>query len=88
MFASPGDPAFFSLHSMVDRVYWLWQMQDPDNRVFGDNVLAGTNTFLNDPPSANTTVEDSVHFDFAGGPPRQIKELLSTTGGPFCYVYG
>lgn len=61
-------------------------MQDPESRVFGNNTLAGTNTFLDNPPSANTTAEDLVLYDWAG-PSRQIKELFDTTSGPFCYVY-
>lgn len=72
---------------MIDRVYWLWQMQDPEARVLGHNIVAGTNTFLNEPASANTTVEDWIQYGYATGPPRQIKDLLSTTSGPFCYVY-
>lgn len=72
---------------MIDRVWWLWQMQDPETRVWGNNNLAGTNTFMNSPPSANTTLDDWVTFDFAGGPPMQIKDLMSTTSGPFCYAY-
>lgn len=31
-FISPGDPAFFLHHSQVDRVYWIWQMLDFNNR--------------------------------------------------------
>jgi tyrosinase len=25
---SPGDPAFWLLHSMIDRVWYIWQSQD------------------------------------------------------------
>ena len=32
-YASPGDPAFYFHHGMLDRVWWIWQMQDPENRV-------------------------------------------------------
>ncbi|ROV93754.1 hypothetical protein VSDG_06984 [Cytospora chrysosperma] len=86
-YVSPGDPVFYLHHGMIDRVWWLWQMQDPETRVWGNNNLAGTNTFMNSPPSANTTLDDWVTFDFAGGPPMQIKDLMSTTSGPFCYAY-
>ncbi|KAL2142548.1 hypothetical protein VTI28DRAFT_1051 [Corynascus sepedonium] len=32
-YCSPGDPAFYFHHGMLDRVWWIWQMQDPANRV-------------------------------------------------------
>lgn len=87
LFVSPGDPAFYLHHAMIDRVWWLWQMQDPESRVWGANSLGGTITMLNDPPSANTTLEDWNEYGYAAGPARQIKELLSTVDGPFCYLY-
>ena len=87
VFVSPGDPLFYLHHSMIDRTWWIWQMLDPSTRAVGQTAVAGTNTFLNSPPSANTTIDDYVQYGYAAGPPRQIKDLLRTTGGPFCYVY-
>lgn len=84
---SPGDPAFYAHHGMIDRVWWLWQMQDPAARVDSDAALSGTRTFLNLPPSANATLDDYAEYGYAAGPPRRLRELMSTTGGPFCYVY-
>ncbi|RGP60415.1 tyrosinase [Fusarium longipes] len=86
VYTSPGDPAFYLHHSMIDRVWWIWQMLDPKNRILGKDALAGTNTFLNMPPSADTTFEDYVRT-FWLGPDKQIKDLMSTLSGPFCYVY-
>ncbi|CEF74207.1 hypothetical protein SNK03_002286 [Fusarium graminearum] len=86
VYTSPGDPAFYFHHSMIDRVWWIWQMLDTKNRVNGKDALAGTNTFLNMPPSADTTFEDSIHLPWLG-PDKQIKDLMSTQSGPFCYVY-
>ncbi|KAI5918141.1 Di-copper centre-containing protein [Camillea tinctor] len=87
VYTSPGDPAFYLHHGMIDRVWWIWQMQEPASRRYGDVALMGTNTFLDSPPSANTTFDDYVDYGYAAGPPRRIKELMSTTDGPFCYVY-
>ncbi|KAI1066680.1 hypothetical protein LB507_011086 [Fusarium sp. FIESC RH6] len=86
VYTSPGDPAFYLHHSMIDRVWWIWQMLDARNRVHGKDALAGTNTFLNMPPSAETTFDDYVRLGWVG-PDRQIKDLMSTLSGPFCYVY-
>jgi tyrosinase len=89
-FISPGDPAFYLHHAMIDRVWWIWQQLSPSTRAQGSTAVAGTRTFLNNPPSDPTSIEDIIEFDFAGstfGPPRKIKDLLSTTSGPFCYAY-
>lgn len=88
LYVSPGDPVFYLLHSMVDRVWWMWQMQDPEARQWGAaGGVAGTITFGNVPPSRNATLDEVIDFGFAAGPPRMIRELLGTLSGPFCYVY-
>ena len=87
---SPGDPAFYLHHAMIDRVWWMWQMEEPEKRVDGKKLgeaIAGTRTFLNMPASEPVSLEDVVDFGFAAGPGRKIGELMSTVGGPFCYVY-
>ncbi|KAF1966473.1 Di-copper centre-containing protein [Bimuria novae-zelandiae CBS 107.79] len=35
-YSSPGDPLFYFHHGMVDRIWWIWQMQDLEKRM---NVL-------------------------------------------------
>lgn len=72
---------------MIDRVWWMWQMQSPEERTAGSTAIGGTLTFLNDPPSRNTSLDDYNEYGYAAGPARQIKDLLSTTAGPFCYIY-
>jgi tyrosinase len=86
-FVSPSDPAFYLHHSMIDRVWWIWQLLSARDRTQGPTAVAGTRTFMNNPPSANTTIEDIIDIGFAGGPALPIKDLLSTTSGPFCYIY-
>jgi tyrosinase len=84
-FISSGDPAFYLHHAQIDRVYWIWQMMDFQNR----QGVHGTNTMLNLFPSANTTVEDTVDVGHLAGPIK-IKNLMSTTGAggsPLCYIY-
>jgi len=83
VFTSPGDPAFYLHHAQIDRIYWLWQLLDFPNR---QNVW-GTGTLLDQPPSPNVTVNDSIDISPIAGP-VQIKNLLNTvTGSPLCYVY-
>ena len=59
-------------------------MLDYTKRTQGSGAISGTNTFLNTPPSANTTLDDYVDYGYAGGPSRQLGELMSTFSGPFC----
>ncbi|KAK4443034.1 hypothetical protein QBC34DRAFT_214803 [Podospora aff. communis PSN243] len=82
-FISPGDPAFYLHHAQVDRVYWIWQNLDFDNR----QGVWGT-TFLFDLfPSPNTTVNDIVDLSPLA-PPVTIKSLMNTVGNsPLCYAY-
>lgn len=42
---------------------------------------------LNTPPSANTTLDDIVSLGHAGGANVTMRDLMSTTRGPFCYIY-
>ncbi|KAG4424821.1 hypothetical protein IFR04_001981 [Cadophora malorum] len=62
LFTSPGDPAFYLHHGQVDRLWTLWQALDPATRQYS---LDGTNTMLNDPPSANTTLDDVIDLAYA-----------------------
>ncbi|KAJ5290822.1 Di-copper centre-containing protein [Penicillium angulare] len=84
VYVSPGDPAFWLHHGMIDRVWWIWQNLDLERR---QNAISGTGTFLNEPPSGNTTLDTIVDVGYANGRPIAMKELMSTTAGPFCYVY-
>ncbi|CAK4025475.1 Tyrosinase orsC [Lecanosticta acicola] len=87
VYVSPGDPMFFLHHGNIDRVWWIWQMLSPYERQFTDKAISGTRTFLDSPASANGTLNDTVQFGYAAGPPRPIRDLLSTVNGPFCYTY-
>lgn len=87
VFTSPGDPAFYLHHAMIDRVWWMWQMLSPRERQYGETALGGTNTFLDQPPSANTTMDDYLEYGYVGGEPLQIRDAMSTVAGPFCFVY-
>ncbi|KAL1970846.1 hypothetical protein VTN77DRAFT_2680 [Rasamsonia byssochlamydoides] len=83
-YVSPGDPAFWQHHGMIDKVWWIWQSLDLPAR---QNAISGTGTFLNEPPSANTTLDTVINLGYAAGRPTAMRDLMSTTAGPFCYVY-
>ena len=77
------DPYFYFHHAQIDRVWWIWQNQDLANR---QNAIAGTHTIGNIPPSENTTLNDIIDIG-ENAPGIYIKDAMSTTGGPFCYIY-
>jgi tyrosinase len=83
LYASPGDPYFFLHHAQIDRTWWMWQNQDLKQR---QNAIAGTNTFFNFPPSANTTLDDVIELG-VNAPAMRIGDAMSTMGGLFCYTY-
>ena len=76
--------AFWFHHSMIDRTWWVWQNQDLKKRT---NVIAGTLTFLNQPPSQNATLDDAMSLGYIGQPNITVRDAQSTLGGPFCYIY-
>ncbi|OAG02011.1 Di-copper centre-containing protein [Paraphaeosphaeria sporulosa] len=84
LFASPGDPFFYFHHAMIDRVYWVWQNQDIEKRLY---AVGNTITLNNMPPSRNATLEDQIDLGSVGVPVVTIGEASSTLAGPFCYVY-
>ena len=83
LFASPGDPMFFLHHGQIDRTWWIWQNQDLATR---QNAIAGTITLLNNPPSRNGTLTDTIDMGVLA-PTVQIKDVMSTLAGPLCYIY-
>lgn len=101
LYNSPADPAFFLHHvsipvsptsaietdqiqGMVDKVWWIWQNLDLKKRT---HVIAGTLTFLNQPPTRNATLQDELYLGHVGFPNITIDEATSTLAGPFCYIY-
>jgi tyrosinase len=81
---SPQDPIWYPLHAMIDFVYTSWQIQNPELAL----TFSGTGTALNLPPSPNVTLESiEPDWGYLQEAPIQVQDLVSTTGGPFCYQY-
>lgn len=81
-FISPGDPAFYLHHGQVDRVWWIWQMLDYPNR----KTVFGSEVFMDLFPSPNVTLSTVIDIQPLA-PPVTVGDLMSTTSGPFCYIY-
>lgn len=82
-YVSPGDPAFWLHHGMIDRVWYIWQTQEFATR---QQVIAGGKSMLG---GGQATLEDVVDMEVINvdGKSYKIKELVSTVDGPFCYIY-
>lgn len=84
IFVSPQDPIWYPAHTFLDVMYSEWQKAHPEIA----DQLFGTMTATNTPPSANVTLDDVIpdvgYFDMY---PPTVRELISTTAGPFCYEY-
>lgn len=76
VYVSPGDPAFWLHHGMIDRVWWIWQNLDWEGRW---DQVQGTGTFLDLPPSKNTTLETVVGLGFVGGGRGVVMRRLMST---------
>ncbi|KAF2744627.1 Di-copper centre-containing protein [Sporormia fimetaria CBS 119925] len=74
-YSSPGDPLFWFHHGMVDRIWWIWQMQDPETRMgaLPDNPPA------HDFVDLNWTAERADTYD--------LNDSIGGYGGRFCYIY-
>jgi len=89
---SPGDPVFYFHHGMLDRIWWIWQMQDPEKRL----NLVPNKTRTATPPSHNhgkrADVDPfTVKMDLEWLAPSimltEANDQLGGNGGAFCYVY-
>ncbi|KAK3306517.1 uncharacterized protein B0T15DRAFT_527438 [Chaetomium strumarium] len=82
IFASPGDPVFYLHHAMIDRVWWIWQMQDPSSRL---TQVAGSVAGSRRQGKGTDLVDLGIN-----APAVAINDLLDTMGGldgQMCYIY-
>lgn len=84
IFVSPQDPIWYPAHTFLDVMYTRWQEAHPE---IYDQVY-GTMTAANVPPSANVTLDSPLPgFGYFYEGSVTIRDLISTTAGPFCYRY-
>lgn len=77
---SPGDPIFYFHHAMLDRLWWIWQMQDPDTRVNAQVNLGGGNAGSNRKVDLKWLIADVI-------PVLEAHDSLGGQKGAFCHVY-
>ncbi|KAI1082084.1 hypothetical protein F5B20DRAFT_46851 [Whalleya microplaca] len=80
---SPLEPVFYLHHGQIDRMYFIWQNLEWEQR----QTMAGTITMMDMPKSRNGTLDDTLDITPVGEV-YAYRELLDTVGGsPFCFVY-
>jgi tyrosinase len=85
-YVSPGEPVFWLHHGQVDRHWWIWQNQDPANRV--QQYKGGTIMMVPNSKAGNINDVQILSVTApAGFVGLTSKSLVSTTAGPLCYVY-
>jgi len=80
-YTSPGDPAFWVHHGMIDRVWAIWQSLDIEKRTM---VIAGSSSMMSS--SRPQSLDDVLDLGVVGSK-YKIRDLVSTVDGPFCYTY-
>jgi tyrosinase len=83
LFVSPQDPVWYLMHAMLDYTFWMWQKNNPQVAL----QISGTETAVNLPPSANVTLETYEPDWGYLWPSMEVRDLMRTTAGPFCYRY-
>ncbi|KAI8627356.1 Di-copper centre-containing protein [Xylariaceae sp. FL1651] len=81
-YTSPGDPAFYLHHAMIDRTWTIWQAQNLQSRM---QVISGGRSMMGG--GAAATLSDVVNLYAIANKTWKISELVSITDGPFCYTY-
>jgi tyrosinase len=72
-----ADPIFYLHHSQLDRVWWLWQMRDKENRV---------KDYGGEGDSHNVTLTDILPL---AGLEKDVTvaDIMDTEAGELCYRY-
>jgi tyrosinase len=86
---SPGDPLFYMHHTSLDRLWWIWQMQDAQNRLYALPFVNMTMPMYVKSRQATDPLNTIVDLEWLG-PPITLRETHDQLGGnlgAFCYVY-
>ncbi|KAK3312280.1 hypothetical protein B0H66DRAFT_632904 [Apodospora peruviana] len=89
---SPGDPVFYFHHGALDRLWWIWQMQDPDARLNAVPLIMADMPGMNHGKRQKKPVDldkEMMDIDWIAPPIKLLEahDNLGGNGGAFCYVY-
>ncbi|KAK6387411.1 hypothetical protein LTS17_000679 [Exophiala oligosperma] len=83
LFASPAEPTFFLHHAQIDRTWWMWQNMDLKDR---KSAFTGGTSTLDPTGSPPGKLTDPINMGSLSKS-VQNQDVMSTTGGPLCYIY-
>lgn len=77
---------WMEINSRISLTWWIWQNQDLESR---QNVVAGTITMDNSPPTRNGSLADLIDLgvNATAIPIAAVMSATGDTGGPLCYIY-
>ncbi|PPQ91363.1 hypothetical protein CVT25_004130 [Psilocybe cyanescens] len=80
-YTSSNDPIFFLHHAGLDRLWWKWQQEDLENRLYqvGGRVNIS-------PPYGEVMLEYRLPFDIISSSIR-IRNTMDPRLEPYCYTY-
>ncbi|KAI0490216.1 Di-copper centre-containing protein [Xylaria cf. heliscus] len=79
---SPNDPLFFLHHSQIDRLWYLWQQQDPETR---NSDFNGSKTQDYENPG-EATLEDVLAM-MGLAPDVKVKDVMTPGQSLTCFTY-
>ncbi|KAG6876274.1 hypothetical protein C0993_004542, partial [Termitomyces sp. T159_Od127] len=80
--SSPADPLFYLHHANLDRVWWMWQSADKQNRLY---QISGRST-QND-SYHNVTLDTTLPTGTFEQQPVTIRQVMDIENQPLCYTY-
>lgn len=83
LFVSPQDPAFMLHHSMIDRLWAMWQARDDRNR---RHALNGTSTINNPTWGTPVSLDTMMEFGILDRS-RPVGEAMDPERHGYCYSY-
>ncbi|KAI5779170.1 putative tyrosinase [Geopyxis carbonaria] len=81
---SPGDPLFYLHHNWIDRLWWKWQAEDPETRMY---QLGGFTTPVKPVTGWVETTLDYVMDLYGIGPDTTVGDIMNIQGGFLCYDF-
>jgi len=77
---SPSDPVFFLHHGFIDHNWRIWQLADPNNRMY---QIGGYTTENGKTPVTLDYVLSSKGLR----PDTTVRAVMDTAGDHLCYMY-
>ena len=77
---SDADPIFFLHHAQVGRLWWTWQRENLQERLYEYNGPSWHNS------AVEATLSDRLEMHEVA-PEIQVHEIMDTEAGPLCYRY-